>query len=109
MLKHNTIHHFEIPEDGYVIEPGVLYLGSTVEYTETHAHVPFRRKIEYGQAGHRYPCKPPVKEMWVLQPLDIGNILHSTRANLCRNARGATHLFCSRWRNRKMHTTKNIG
>lgn len=50
--KHNTIHHFEIPEDGYVIEPGVLYLGSTVEYTETHAHVPFLEgKSSMGRLG----------------------------------------------------------
>ncbi len=50
--KHNTIHHFEIPEDGYVLEPGVLYLGSTEEYTETHAHVPFLEgKSSMGRLG----------------------------------------------------------
>ena len=37
--KHNTISHFEIPEEGYVLLPGNLYLGVTEEYTETHAHV----------------------------------------------------------------------
>lgn len=30
---HNEITHFEIPEDGYVLQPGVLYLGVTQEYT----------------------------------------------------------------------------
>jgi dCTP deaminase len=39
--KHNKIQHFEIPEEGFVLEPGNLYLGSTVEYTETHNSVPF--------------------------------------------------------------------
>ena len=39
--KHNTISHFEIPEEGYVLLPGTLYLGVTAEYTETHAHIPF--------------------------------------------------------------------
>ena len=29
-----------IGPDGFVLLPGVLYLGSTVEYTETHVHVP---------------------------------------------------------------------
>lgn len=29
-----------IPPDGYVLQPGVLYLGSTLEYTETHGYVP---------------------------------------------------------------------
>ena len=39
--KHNTIKKFEIPAEGYVLQPNVLYLGVTLEYTETHAHVPF--------------------------------------------------------------------
>ena len=39
--KHNEVEHFEIPEDGYVLEPGTLYLGVTEEYTETHNSVPF--------------------------------------------------------------------
>lgn len=38
--KHNTIEHFEIPKDGFVLQPGELYLGSTVEYTESHRHLP---------------------------------------------------------------------
>jgi dCTP deaminase len=31
---------FTIPEEGIVLQPGYLYLGKTVEYTETHSHVP---------------------------------------------------------------------
>jgi len=38
--KHNKVKHFEIPEEGLVLEPGELYLGSTLEYTETHKHLP---------------------------------------------------------------------
>jgi dCTP deaminase (EC 3.5.4.13) len=38
---HNTIRHFEIQEGGFVLQPDTLYLGVTLEYTETHAHVPF--------------------------------------------------------------------
>jgi dCTP deaminase len=50
--KHNTITHFEIPEDGYVLQPGVLYLGVTEEYTETHSHVPFLEgKSSTGRLG----------------------------------------------------------
>ncbi len=30
----------EIPEDGFVLQPGRLYLGRTAEYTETHGLVP---------------------------------------------------------------------
>ena len=39
--QHNAIQHFEMGEEGFVLQPGTLYLGSTVEYTETHATVPF--------------------------------------------------------------------
>ena len=39
--EHNKIDMFEIPADGFVLQPGTLYLGVTAEYTETHAHVPF--------------------------------------------------------------------
>ncbi|HNE92633.1 MAG TPA: dCTP deaminase, partial [Chitinophagaceae bacterium] len=39
--KHNTIEYFEIPDEGYVLQPHAFYLGVTLEYTETHAHVPF--------------------------------------------------------------------
>ncbi|HQW13033.1 MAG TPA: dCTP deaminase [Saprospiraceae bacterium] len=50
--KHNTIETFEIPEDGYILHPGVLYLGVTEEYTETHATVPFLEgKSSVGRLG----------------------------------------------------------
>ena len=50
--KHNPIRHFEIPEEGYILQPGTLYLGSTVEYTETHATVPFLEgKSSVGRLG----------------------------------------------------------
>lgn len=50
--KHNKIFHFEIPEEGFVIQPGVLYLGVTLEYTETHHAVPFLEgKSSIGRLG----------------------------------------------------------
>ncbi|QES89914.1 dCTP deaminase [Rhizosphaericola mali] len=50
--KHNTIEYFEIPADGYVLEPNEFYLGVTAEYTETHAHVPFLEgKSSTGRLG----------------------------------------------------------
>ncbi|MCB0706533.1 MAG: dCTP deaminase [Saprospiraceae bacterium] len=49
---HNQIDHFEIPEEGFVLQPGVLYLGVTEEYTETHATVPFLEgKSSVGRLG----------------------------------------------------------
>ena len=48
----NEITQFEIPEEGIILKPGVLYLGSTLEYTETHAHVPFLEgKSSTGRLG----------------------------------------------------------
>lgn len=50
--KHNKVSHFEIPAEGYVLQPGTLYLGVTEEYTETHAHVPFLEgKSSTGRLG----------------------------------------------------------
>lgn len=50
--KHNEIDTFEIPEEGFVLQPGRLYLGVTEEYTETHATVPFLEgKSSVGRLG----------------------------------------------------------
>jgi dCTP deaminase len=50
--KHNRIEHFEIPDEGYVLQPHDFYLGVTQEYTETHAHVPFLEgKSSTGRLG----------------------------------------------------------
>ena len=50
--KHNTIEYFEIPEEGFVLQPRSFYLGVTEEYTETHAHVPFLEgKSSTGRLG----------------------------------------------------------
>lgn len=50
--KHNEITEFKIPEEGFVLQPGVLYLGVTEEYTETHRHVPFLEgKSSAGRLG----------------------------------------------------------
>lgn len=50
--KHNLIEEFQIPEEGFVLQPGTLYLGVTEEYTETHNHVPFLEgKSSVGRLG----------------------------------------------------------
>jgi dCTP deaminase len=40
MRKSNRVRRMVIPESGLVLEPNRLYLGRTVERTETHNHVP---------------------------------------------------------------------
>lgn len=50
--KHNKVEHFEIPPEGYVLQPDKFYLGVTQEYTETHKHVPFLEgKSSIGRLG----------------------------------------------------------
>ena len=50
--KHNLITTFDIPAEGYVLYPHIFYLGVTLEYTETHAHVPFLEgKSSTGRLG----------------------------------------------------------
>ncbi|MFN8415356.1 MAG: dCTP deaminase [Cytophagaceae bacterium] len=40
MKQPNPATKLIIPEEGLVLETGKLYLGRTLEYTETHRHVP---------------------------------------------------------------------
>lgn len=50
--KHNKIKELVMPEEGFVLQPGVLYLGVTEEYTETHNSVPFLEgKSSVGRLG----------------------------------------------------------
>ncbi|MBX7225399.1 MAG: dCTP deaminase [Chitinophagales bacterium] len=50
--KHNEIEVSEIGPEGILLQPGTLYLGVTMEYTETHAHVPFLEgKSSVGRLG----------------------------------------------------------
>lgn len=50
--QHNQIEEIIIPEEGFVLRPGTLYLGVTEEYTETHNSVPFLEgKSSVGRLG----------------------------------------------------------
>lgn len=40
MKADNPTLDVEIPDDGLILVPGLLYLGTTMEYTETHGFVP---------------------------------------------------------------------
>ncbi|MDR3289002.1 MAG: dCTP deaminase [Peptococcaceae bacterium] len=40
MKKEHTTRALTIPPEGLLLDPGKLYLGRTLEYTETHAYVP---------------------------------------------------------------------
>jgi dCTP deaminase len=50
--EHNKIVSFEIPNEGFELQPNTSYLGVTAEYTETHKHVPFLEgKSSTGRLG----------------------------------------------------------
>jgi dCTP deaminase len=50
--KQNKTEEIIIPVDGYVLQPGKLYLGVTEEYTEAYKHVPFLEgKSSTGRLG----------------------------------------------------------
>ncbi len=50
--KDHPIDQFEISLDGFVLQPNILYLGVTQEYTETLRHVPFLEgKSSIGRLG----------------------------------------------------------
>lgn len=79
--KDHQVTYFDIPDDGIVIQPGVLYLGVTSEYTETHNHVPFlENKSSLARLGlniHLAPlgnvnfCNHWTLEISCLQPIRI--------------------------------------
>lgn len=91
--QHNTITCFEIPDEGFVLQPNIFYLGVTLEYTETHAHVPFLEgksstgrlgidihatagKGDVGFCGNwtlEISCKQPVK---VYKGMPIGQLIY---------------------------------
>ena len=48
----NPTRDVEVPDVGYVLSPGELYLASTVEYTESHVHLPILNgKSSLGRLG----------------------------------------------------------
>jgi dCTP deaminase len=50
--QHNPIIEMEIGPDGFLMKPGILYLGVTEEYTETFNAVPFLEgKSSIGRLG----------------------------------------------------------
>ena len=125
--KHNKIEKFVIPPEGYVLQPSVFYLGVTLEYTETHAHVPFLEgKSSTGRLGidiHATAGKGDVgfcnywtleisvkKPVRVYAGMPIGQliyfvvhgevkVLYHTKANAKYNARAPEPVESMMWKN----------
>lgn len=71
-----------IPRHGYVLQPGILYLASTTEYTESHQHVPvLNGKSSIGRLGLSIHvtagfgdvgfCNYWTMELFVIHPLRV--------------------------------------
>ncbi|MEL7532520.1 MAG: dCTP deaminase [Bacteroidota bacterium] len=80
--KHNQIEEIEMGAEGYVLQPNILYLGVTEEYTESHTHVPFLEgKSSIGRLGiHIHAtagkgdvgfCNTWTLEITVVQPVKV--------------------------------------
>lgn len=76
------VSYFDIPEDGYVLQPGMLYLAVTTEYSETHRHVPYLDgKSSVGRLGISIHvtagrgdvgfCNHWTMELWVVHPVRV--------------------------------------
>ncbi len=125
---HNTVQHFDIPEGGIVLEPNTLYLGATLEYTETHAHVPFLEgksstgrlgidihatagKGDVGFCGHwtlEISVKMPVR---VYAGMPVGQLIYfpvdgpilvpyNRKGNAKYNAQGGKPVESAMWKNK---------
>lgn len=96
--KPMSVKTIEIPEDGFVLHPGVLYLGVTKEYTETHEDVPILEgKSSVGRLGINIHCTAGFGDIgfcghWTLEifvvqsirvyaEMPIGQIVYHTPSN----------------------------
>ncbi|NLR90476.1 MULTISPECIES: dCTP deaminase [Flammeovirga] len=79
---HNEIDTFEIPDEGFILHPGKIYLGVTKEYTETLAHVAFLEGLSSvgrlgisinanSRAGDVGFCNTWTLEISVAQPVKV--------------------------------------
>ena len=87
MKRENTAHRLTIPEEGLLMEKDKLYLGRTIEYTETHGYVPMLEgrssvgRLGFVRAHHRWFWRRGFRRL-----LDAGDVLRAAGAHLCWGA-----------------------
>lgn len=83
MKVKNETKTISIPPEGLVLEPGIVYLGRTVEYTKTLNHVPMLEgQIVDRTSGNIYTCHRRFRRCGFFGLLDSGNILYSTGTDI---------------------------
>jgi hypothetical protein len=84
MRRPNRFRRYTIPPEGFVLNPNQLYLGRTVERTETHNYVPMLEGRS--SIGPVRACDSGVRRCWLLRILDAGDVRHSACSHLSRRA-----------------------
>lgn len=90
MKKENKTKKINIPTEGLVIQPGKLYLGRTMEYTETLNYVPaLEGRSSIGRLGVSIHVSSPYgnvgfKGYWTLEIYCIQPIRIYSGINICQ-------------------------
>ncbi|QDV64234.1 MULTISPECIES: dCTP deaminase domain-containing protein [Crateriforma] len=104
----NRYRRIEIPAEGLILQPNFLYLGRTVEYTETHRLVPMVRGraslsrlglfvCPGGSLGHCGYCGTWTLELHCVQPvkiypgMQVCQILYAELAGHCEDYSSDKH------------------
>lgn len=73
MRRPNRLRRYKIPAEGFVLNPNQLYLGRTIEWTETHDYVPvIEGRSSIGRLGLFVHCTSGMGDIgfcghWTLQ------------------------------------------
>ena len=86
MKVKNETKTISIPPEGLVLEPGIVYLGRTVEYTKTLNHVPMKADRRSDVWEYIY-MSPPVSEMWVFRVIGLWKYLVFNRYGYIRTSK----------------------
>jgi dCTP deaminase len=83
MKKENTATKLIIPEDGLLLEPHKLYLGRTLEFTETKSYVPMLEgRSSIGRLGMFIHVTAGFGDVGFLWLLDFGDFRYSAFTHL---------------------------
>ena len=82
MKVKNETKTISIPPEGLVLEPGIVYLGRTVEYQNPESCPDARRQIVDRTSGNIYTCHRRFRRRGFFGLLDFGDILYSTGTDI---------------------------
>lgn len=107
--KENTLEKFSLRESGTVIQPGVLYLASTVEETFTHKYVPILSgRSSVGRLGISIHVTAGFGDIgfrgrWTLEIFCIQPVIIYPNMQICQiyfqEAKGEVNLYSGKYNN----------